>query len=441
MVSISATRFSEGKRLPDQLFQDPVHWFFGTPDNRQPRPDRPRREESGGSGFLITPDGYILTNYHVIEKADVVGVRVTIHGKHQEFEDKVVGSDPPTDLALVKIDANDELTYLELGDSSSLRVGEWVMAIGNPFFYEDTVSVGVVSAKGRRLTGLSHDPSLDDYIQTDAAINPGNSGGPLINLHGQVVGINSAVSRIGQGIGFAIPIDMAKEILPQLRAEGKVQRGAIGVTVADISQLPAEQREYFNLKNVNGALVQDVVKGEPADEAGVKPGDAIIAVDGHELAGSSDLISRISRKKPGDTIELNILRDGRRLTRTVRLEDREALWFPASQSSGRQGSRRSNSFDRLGLKVGDLDDEARRAFKIENDVQGVVITDVWVRGVAYDKGLRPGMIILEVNRRKVRHADEYREAMEKLSDGDLVTFYIVEGDSRRFVTFRLKEKK
>ncbi|MFQ5669344.1 MAG: trypsin-like peptidase domain-containing protein [Acidobacteriota bacterium] len=438
VVGIQATKFTNQERGPgNQFFEDPFHWFFGRPGQGEPHPGQPRREESGGTGFIITPDGYVLTNYHVVEDADVVRVQMNVGGT--VYEGRVVGSDPPTDIALVKIDADQPFAYLRLGDSSRLRVGEWVMAIGNPFFYTDSATVGIVSAKGRRLDGLSRDPSLDDYIQTDAAINAGNSGGPLLNLQGEVIGINTAVSRIGQGIGFAIPIEMAKSILPQLRKTGHVSRGAIGVSVADISNLDQENQEYFGLKGLRGALVQDVQSGKAADRAGVKPGDAIVAIDGEPLAGSNDLIARISAHRPGDTIELTLIREGRRKRVHVQLEDREEIWFQsASTSRNREdGSSQSTIDSQIGIQVEGIGAENRRRFNLPAGVRGVVITDVSVRGESYDKGLRPGMVILEVNRQPVNSVSDYMQILEDVKDGGLVTFYVQTGESHRFVTFRV----
>jgi serine protease Do len=441
VVSISATKFTDSSRDQERFFQDPFHWFFGQPDRDGRRPDQPRREESGGTGFVITPDGYILTNYHVVEDADRVRVRVRKGDDTEEREGRVVGTDPPTDIALVKIEPEGELEHLPLGNSDDLRVGEWVMAIGHPFFYVNTVTVGIVSAKGRRLDGLSRDPSLDNYIQTDAAINVGNSGGPLLNLRGEVVGINTAVSRLGQGIGFAVPINMAKMVVPQLRESGRVARGAIGVTIADISTLDAEDREYFGLTDLEGALVQNVSPGEPAEEAGVRPGDAIIAADGEPLDSSGDLIGRISAKRPGETIELTILRENRRLTKRVLLEDREEIWFQQTAGEVEEGSepRRSRLYDQIGIQVEEITPEISRQFRLERGQEGVVITDVSVRGEAYEKGLTPGTVILEVNRRPVSSVDDYLDALDKVEDGELVSFYVQRGGSRSFVTFRVRE--
>lgn len=444
VVSISATKFTDPGNRPDgNMLQNPFRDFFGRPEPERNPHRQPRREESGGTGFIITPDGYILTNFHVVEDADIV--RVALHGEHGEdlnFEGRVVGSDPATDIALVKIESDAVLTYLPLGDSDSLRVGEWVMAIGNPFFYQDTLTVGVVSAKGRRLNGLSRDPSLDNYIQTDAAINVGNSGGPLLNLQGEVIGINAAVSRIGQGIGFTIPINMAKLVIPQLRETGRVARGAIGVTITDFAILDADQREYWGLAGLEGAFIQDVNPGQPADRAGLRHGDAVVAVDGEPLSSSSDLINRISAHRPGDSIELTYLRNGRKKTATVRLGDREAIVQGASITRDETSREPERSFfQQVGIEVAELDGATRRSFQIPGEVEGVVVADVSVRGDAYEKGMRPGMVILEVNRQAVASLGDYQAIIEGVEDNEIVAFYVwartQAGEARTFITFRV----
>ncbi|MCZ6747236.1 MAG: trypsin-like peptidase domain-containing protein [Acidobacteria bacterium] len=444
VVSISATKFTDPANRPDgNMLQDPFSYFFGRPGEERNPHRQPRREESGGTGFVITPDGYILTNFHVVEGADIVRVALQgDNGQDVNFEGRVVGSDPATDIALVKIESDAALAYLLLGDSDRLRVGEWVMAIGNPFFYEDTLTVGVVSAKGRRLNGLSRDPSLDNYIQTDAAINVGNSGGPLLNLQGEVIGINAAVSRIGQGIGFTIPINMAKLVVPQLRESGRVARGAIGVTITDFSSLDADDREYWGLSDLDGAFIQDVTSGQPADRAGLRPGDAVVALDGEPLTSSGDLISRISAHRPGDSIDLTYLRNGRKRTARVRLGDREAIVQGASITRDDSSSEPERSFfHQVGIEVAELDGDTRRSFQIPSEVEGVVIADVSVRGDAYEKGLRPGMVILEVNRKAVSSLGDYRALIEAVDDNEVVAFYVWArtqgGEARNFITFRV----
>jgi serine protease Do len=316
------------------------------------------------------------------------------------------------------------------------------MAIGNPFFYEDSLTVGVVSAKGRRLDGLSRDPSLDNYIQTDAALNVGNSGGPLLNLRGEVIGINTAVSRVGQGIGFAIPVNMAKMVVPQLRDSGRVARGAIGVTIQDITGLDPDEREYWGLKDVTGALVQDVTPDQPAAKAGLKPGDAIIAIDDQRLESSNELISRISAHRPGETVKLTLLRQGRKMNADVRLQDREEILYQETSATrpAETEPKQAPIYHQIGVRVEEITPETRRTFSLPPSVTGVVVADVSVRGEAYEKGLRPGMIIIEVNRQPVTSVSEYMQAVESVGAGGLLNFYIQAGETRNFVTFRLGEK-
>jgi serine protease Do len=425
--------------------QDPFDFFFPRPDGRnfhgqEGEDDDDQRQDSGGSGFVVTEDGYIMTNYHVIEGADKIIVRLA--ADNRDYEAKVIGTDQLTDLALIKIESKRRLPTIPLGNSEGLRVGEWVIAIGNPLVYDHTVTVGVVSAKGRKLVGLSRDVSLDNYIQTDAAINRGNSGGPLLNVRGEAVGINSAISVAGQGISFAIPINMARDVMTQLREKGKVSRGYLGVTIQDIqNELPADQREYFGLEEREGAFVQSVAPDQPADRAGLRPGDAIISVDGQSIHGSDDLIRTISAKTPGASVSLGVVRDGkeRKLTaelmnrpdRTARNdeeEDQEEV-SPGAPASDR----------RLGMTVEDLTPEARRERKHSSDVRGVVVTRVSQVSDAWDRGLREGDVILEANKHPVSSVEEYKAIVEKLKQGDLLALYVRNpgADTSRFVTLRV----
>src|SRR6266581_1824804 len=317
VVSITSTEMVDpGQKVP---FHSPFEFFFG-PDNRrrqQRAPEEPRREDSGGSGFIISEEGFILTNNHVIEGADKIRVRLT--GDDEDYPAEVVGADPSTDLALIKISVSHKLPTVPLGDSDALRVGDWVIAVGNPYFYEHTVTVGVVSAKGRKLRELSRDFSLDDFIQTDAAINFGNSGGPLVNAAGEVVGVNSAISSVGQGIGFAVPINVAKGIMEQLRTKGKVSRGYLGIELAEITP---DLQEAFGLSTEKGALVNSVKPHLPAEEAGLKRGDVIVAVDGKNVESTSEVVHLVSAKEPGSSVKLTVLRNGKEVTFNARLADR-----------------------------------------------------------------------------------------------------------------------
>jgi serine protease Do len=448
VVNIRATEIirpgSNGKHRGNS--QDPFEFFFPRPDGRQPHgqqdeEDDDQRQDSGGSGFIVTEDGYVLTNYHVIEDADKVVVQLSDENK--QYEATVVGTDPTTDLALLKITATRKLATITLGDSDQVRVGEWVIAIGNPLAYDHTVTVGVVSAKGRKLAGLSRDVSLDNYIQTDAAINRGNSGGPLMNLKGEAVGINSAISVAGQGISFAIPINMARDVMTQLRDKGKVSRGFLGVTIKDIQQeLSPEDREYFKLEGRKGAFVNGVTRDQPAARAGVKPGDAIVSVDGQTLNGSDDLIRTISAKTPGAAVALGIIRDGKEKTLSAELMNRPDPLQRASNDNDREEAPSPGSDKRLGVTVEDITPRARQEFRIDDELSGVVITRVSQVSDAWEKGLREGDVIVEVNKQTVASVESYRAIVEKLKPGEIMALYVATPgvDVKRFVTLRVGQE-
>ena len=441
VVNIRATeiiRADSRRRQPDSPFE----FFFPRPDRRNDSDDD-QRQDSGGSGFIVSSDGYIMTNYHVIEDADKIVVRLV--GDRREYPAEIIGTDELTDLALLKIDTGFELQTIPLGDSDVLRVGEWVIAIGNPLVYEHTVTVGVVSAKGRKLVGLSRDVSLDDYIQTDAAINRGNSGGPLLNVRGEAIGINSAISVAGQGISFAIPINMARDVMVQLRDTGEVSRGFLGVVIQDIqTDLRAEEREYWGLDGRKGAFIQSVTAGKPADRAGLKPGDAIISVDDEEIDGSDDLIQTISRKAPGAEVILGIVRDNREKEIVAELTSRP----PPPGSRSRQQSDRHDrekmpaSDQRLGMTVEEITDRARAELKLDPDLEGVVVTHVSQVSDAWERGLRQGDIITEVNRHPISSLDDYRDIVDDLDPGDIMALYIKSPGltSGRFVTLRVGDE-
>src|SRR5262245_28937024 len=314
VVSITATEIQEQSQKRPAFHGDPFEFFFGPQGPQSPKrrgpgqqdDNEPDNEQSGGSGFLISDDGFILTNYHVVEGAS--RIKVNLSDDRRDYSADVVGTDPGSDLALIKISVPKTLPFLTLGDSETLRIGDWVMAIGNPLQYEHTVTVGVVSAKGRVLRGLSRDASLDNFIQTDAAINFGNSGGPLVNMAGDVVGVNTAISSVGQGIGFAVPASIAREVAEQLRTKGKVSRGYLGITVAEVTP---DVAEAWGLKDEHGALVQSVSAGLPADLAGVKRGDIITAIDGKPVTSSEEVVRAVSSKDPGSKVKLTVVRSGK----------------------------------------------------------------------------------------------------------------------------------
>ena len=391
------------------------------PFDRQPPPSEregPRR--GAGTGFLIDADGYILTNHHVIADADRIMVRL-LDGRSLRAER--VGSDPDTDIALIKVDSSRPLPYAALGDSDTLRVGEWVLAIGNPLAYEHTVTVGVVSFIGRQLFDLG----LDRYIQTDAAINFGNSGGPLINARGEVIGINAAISSRASNIGFAVPINQATAILPQLRETGRVSRGYIGVT--RLQDVDADLQRSLGLRTSAGALVEDVEAGSPGDRAGLRAYDVIVAVDGKAVAGMHDLIELIAGRTPGTTATLQVLRDGRSINIAVKLAERRPRGQPADPRSGEQPS--SGRPSGLGLAVRNLDSTLTDRMNLPSDTAGVVISRVEPMSPAFDADIRRGHVLLEINRQPVRSAEQFYRLIENARSGDVLALYVYRPESGR----------
>jgi serine protease Do len=429
VVNIDAT--SRGRWLPDGHPPLPTPDDDGEPFDREFRPDDgdfPRR--GTGSGFIIDADGHILTNHHVIERAERITVKLS---DGRTLRAQVVGADPDTDIALIKVDPGAGLPVAPLGDSSALRVGEWVCAIGNPLAYEHTVTVGVVSYIGRKL----FDRSLDNYIQTDAAINFGNSGGPLINGRGEVIGINSAISSRASNIGFAIPVNQAVEILPQLKTRGRVSRGYMGVELKDMD--PDLQRS-LKLSQSRGALVQDVTSGSPADRAGLRTYDLIVEVEGVRVDGNDQLIRRVSVLTPGSVVRLGVVRDGRPVSVRVKLGERppgptrqlDRTWEPAPPTEAASP---------IGLVVRDLDDGVRKRYGLPSGQAGVLVSRVEPMSPAYDGGIERGAVVLEINRRPVTSAADYRRMTANLRAGDVLAFYLyipgASGEQRLLRTVRI----
>ena len=401
--------------------------LFDRPGGRDPQ--GPRR--GAGTGFIIDPNGLILTNHHVVDGADRIMVRLTdgrnIHATR-------IGSDPDTDIALIKVESSRPLPYAPLGDSDALRVGEWVVAIGNPLAYEHTVTVGVVSFIGRKL----FDTSLDRYIQTDAAINFGNSGGPLINARGEVIGINAAISSRASNIGFAVPINQARAILPQLRDKGHVSRGYIGVSPRDVD--PDLQRS-LGLSTADGALVQDVTPGSPGARAGIRTYDLIVAVDGKPVIGDDQLIQMIAGRQPGTVASLQILRDNHPINVAVKLAERPQRDQRRSGDDDDQLPQPSSARGPgLGLSVRDLDRDFAVRFKLPDGMQGVVISRVEPMSPAFDAEIERGHVLLEINRRPVRSVDDYRRLTANAKTGDILAFYVYkpESDTRALHTVKIE---
>jgi serine protease Do len=376
--------------------------------------DIPR--QGAGSGFIIDREGYILTNHHVIDAAERITVTLA---DGRTFRAEVVGTDPAIDVALLKIPASHDLPEAPLGNSDELRVGEWVCAIGNPLGYVHSVTVGVVSFIGRKL----FDPSLDDYIQTDAAINFGNSGGPLINARGEVIGINSAISSRASNIGFAVPINQAVGILPQLKTNGRVSRGYMGVLLTDVT--PALQRS-LGLAAAHGVLVQDVTDGSPAERAGLHTYDVILDVEGRDIASNDELIRDISARQPGTTARLGVMRDTRRLTLHVKLAER-----PARDEPDRDGldSRTRPRIPEpvpdapLGLTVRELDRGFIGRLEVPDSVHGVIVSRVDPTGAAFSASVRRGFVIMEINRKPIRSVADYQRVIAAAKPGEILALY------------------
>jgi len=397
---------------------DPFEFFFGQPPFGQRRgqpQDEEHKEMQGGTGFVISEDGEIVTNNHVIEGADKIEVRLG----RDRYTAKVVGRDSATDLALLKIDTKKRLVPLSLGDSEKLRVGEWVMAIGDPLNFDKTVTVGVVSAKDR--SGLTADAatrSFENFIQTDAAINFGNSGGPLINVRGEVVGINTAMYRPAQNIGFAVPVNTLKGILGQLRDRGKVVRGYLGINIAN---LDTDKAAAFHLKIEDGAFVQSVQAGDPADKAGIKPGDTIVRVDSTPVKDIRDLIGYVSAKSPGTKVKLDVLRDGKEMTVNATLAERGA------ESSAERENREASAEEprgKIGVSVQELTPQVRQMAGLDTGVQGLYVVHVKDVSPAADAGLTDGDIITQVNGRPISSTEEFGRLVRAAKKGDYVRLYV-----------------
>jgi len=402
----------------------------GGDDPGRPDLDAPRRGE--GSGFIIDPDGSILTNNHVIEGAERITVKLS---DGRTLRARVVGVDPDTDIALIKIDGQSGLPVAPLGDSSALRVGEWVCAIGNPLGYEHTVTVGVVSYLGRKL----FDASLDDYIQTDAAINFGNSGGPLINARGEVIGINAAISSRASNIGFAVPINGAASAITQLRANGHVSRGYMGISLKDVD---GDLRQSLRLTVAHGALVQDVTAGSPASRSGVQPYDVIIALDQTPVSNDNELIRAIAADAPGTLVHLRIVRDGHDSTLAVKLSERprrEGRDGPPETPAPAADRKPSDDPPTLGLTVRDMDRQTIDRFGLPRGLKGVLITRVDALSAGFDAGVDRGSVLLEINRQAVESVPDYRRLMKATHTGEILTLYLYSPDldQRQLKTVRV----
>ncbi len=429
VVSIDVRQKARSIPMAGMSEDDPFYEFFrrfGMPPPQQRRGE-PEGPQATGSGFIISPDGYIVTNAHVIDSADDVKVKLS---DKTEYTAKVVGSDRRTDVALLKVDADHPLPTVTIGDPEKLKVGEWVVAIGKPFGLENTMTAGIVSAKGRDLP----QENLVPFIQTDTAINPGNSGGPLFNLKGEVVGINSLIySRSGgyMGLAFAIPIDVAMNVVNQIKATGKVTRGRIGVVIQEVSK---DTAEAFGLKSTTGALVNSVEKDGPADKAGIKPGDIILKADGRDVHNSSELPRIITMMRPGSKTTLTLWRDGSIKDVAVTIAEIEDDSGGATASSS-PGGKSGGKANRLGLVLSDLTAEQKKQLEIKN---GVLVQDIRdrIRG-----NIQPGDVIIAVINRgamiEAKSASQLNEVLGKFDKKAAVTLQLMRDGNYFFSTIRL----
>jgi len=398
--------------LDDPFFED--FWrFFGEPRGRE----QERRSTARGSGFFITADGYLITNNHIVENAETVTVRTL---DKNEYTAEVVGTDSESDLALLKVDKKN-IPYIALGDSTKCRPGEWVLAIGNPLTFEHTVTAGIISAKGRQLLG---GPTYQNFIQTDAAINPGNSGGPLVNMQGEVIGINSMISTTtggSIGIGFAIPTELAKKVVMQLRENGRVIRGYLGVE----NPIPVDEqvRKSLDIDVKNGALIQDVTPGYPAEKAGMKPYDVIVEIDGKPIEGPTDLLITIADIPPGTTVEIKVVRKGgEEKILKAKITEREI------EDEGQQPT--TSSDKDIGFKVRELTPRLASRLGYQTE-EGLIITEVTRYSEADRKGIRSGDIILEVNQDKMESVRDLESILRKAKPGDAIMLLLRrEGNGR-----------
>ena len=409
-----------GQNKSPEPFRDFYDRFFGERPNQRPK-------RGMGSGFVIDKEGHILTNYHVIEGAGEIVVILDDNGTEKEYTATLVGSDPKTDIALIKINResgdNKDFPFLRLGSSENLEVGEWVVAIGNPFGLSHTVTVGVVSALGRSIGAGPY----DEFIQTDASINPGNSGGPLINIEGDVIGINTAIisgnTGGNVGIGFAIPIDIAKGILKDLRERGTVTRGWLGVMIQKITP---DLAKSFGLSQSEGALVGDVIPDGPAAKGGVKRGDVIVMFDGQQVKDMEDLPKIVAATRPNSVVDVEVIRDGSRMTLSVSIELLEDSQETVVAKA-----------DPLGLQVQDITEELAQSLKLES-VEGVLVSDVTAGNAAAEAGIRRGDVISEMNRSIVKDMRDYQNLMASVQKGSSVLFLVKRGGSTVYIAVKVE---
>jgi serine protease Do len=400
----------------DEQFDDFFKKFFGD------SPEREFKRKGLGSGFIFSEDGYIITNNHVVERATDIKV---ILQNGDSYPAKIIGTDPKSDLAVLKIEPKTKLPAVRFGNSDRLEIGDWVLAIGNPFGLGHTVTSGIISAKGRSL-GLG---SYDDFVQTDAAINPGNSGGPLFNFQGEVVGVNTAIIAGGQGIGFAIPVNIAKNVVSQLRNGGKVVRGWIGISVQSVTP---EIAESLKLEDDDGALVADVTDGGPADKAGVRRGDIIIELNGNKIDEMPDLPKLVASYAPGTKTNMKVRRDSKEKVLNIKLGE---LPEQGAQISNRVVDHEVEQ--NLGLVVQEITPQIQSKLGIEYS-NGVVITDVRGNSMASKAGLLNGDVVLEINKKQIVNLDDYRKSVDSVKIGQNLLFLVRRGSNTVYVALKVE---
>jgi serine protease Do len=427
VVNIYTTQTVRSPSTPhDFFFQDPegmpelFRRFFGVPEMPERTPPREQTRTSLGSGVIISADGFIVTNNHVVEGAEEINIRLL---DHEEYQAKIIGRDPKTDMALLKIDAKRPLQFATFGDSNKLRVGDWVIAIGNPFGFEQTVTAGIVSGKGRVIGGGPY----DNFIQTDASINPGNSGGPLFDMAGKMVGVNTAIySRSGGniGIGFAIPVNMVRHVMDQLKEHGRVVRGWLGVM---IQQVTPELADQFGLERPIGALVAGVSPDSPAAKAGIKPGDVIMSFQDTPITQMSQLPAQVAQTPPGVKAELTLIRNGKQIKLSVTIEEMKEHQVTAAETN--------DTGEKLGLTVQEITPEMASSLRMEKP-EGLLVANVQPGGPAFQAGLRRGDVILEVNRQRVNKRAAFNKLLQQVKTGETVLFLVKRGESNLFMALR-----
>jgi serine protease Do len=431
VISPVVANISTKKTVSNQN-TSPFSRFFDVPFQDLLEPfDRPRKweEQSLGSGVVVSSDGIIITNYHVVEKADEI--KVTLYDQ-QNYTGEIIGKDPKTDLAIIKISAKN-LPAINWGDSDGLQVGEFVLAFGNPYSLGHTVTMGIVSALGRANVGIA---DYEDFIQTDAAINPGNSGGPLVNIKGELIGINTAIfSRTGgyQGIGFAVPSNMAKSVMTQLIKDGKVTRGWLGVT---IQNLTPELAKEFGLKKSAGALVTEIFKGSPAEKAKLKRGDVILELNDKHINNVESLRNVVSQSKVGGTIKLKVLRDGKTINISVLIAE-----FPQEVVQAIPGVHDENAAENdsalAGFNAMELTREIAKQLGLSKSEKGVVIVKVDSFSPAEDAGLKKGDVIQEINKKRIQKLEDFNKIVNNLRGGDTALLFINRNGNKFYITLKL----